>query len=121
MDGYESDKQDIIVWNGQTKMNLTGDRDEIHVEGYKWADDNRNIFFWAPIDGTLQLFKVNYPGLTKMMHVVTQITKGDFDITGIVGQSGNQLIVSRTDMNHAAELYSVNIETGAHETIDACE
>ena len=111
-DGYESDKQDIIVWNGQTKMNLTGDRDEIHVEGYKWADDNRNIFFWAPINGTLQLFKVNYPGLTKMMHVVTQITKGDFDITGIVGQSGNQLIVSRTDMNHAAELYSVDIETG---------
>ena len=111
-DGYESDKQDIIVWDGHSKMNLTGNRDEIHVEGYKWSDDNRNIFFWAPIDGTLQLFKVNYPGLTKMSALVKQITKGDFDITGIVGQVGNELIVSRTDMNHAAELYSVDIESG---------
>ena len=41
-----------------------------------------------------------------------QITKGDFDINGIVGQSGNNLIVSRTDMNHAVELYSVDISNG---------
>lgn len=111
--GYEADKQDLIVSNGVTKMNLTAQRDDIHVEGYKWSDDNRKLFFWAPIDGTLQLFEVNYPGLTKMMPVIRQITKGDFDVTGVVGQSGNTLIVSRTDMNHAAELYSVNINSGA--------
>ena len=93
-------------------MNLTGSRDDIHVEGYKWSDDGRNIFFYAPINGTLQLFSVNYPGLTKMLPVVKQITKGDFDVNGIIGQSGNTLIVSRTDMNHAAEIYSVDIATG---------
>lgn len=111
--GYEADKQDLFVSNGVTKMNLTAQRDDIHVEGYKWSDDNRKLFFWAPIDGTLQLFEVNYPGLTKMMPVIRQITKGDFDVTGVVGQSGNTLIVSRTDMNHAAELYSVDINTGS--------
>ena len=110
--GYEADKQDIIVSNGITKMNLTADRDEIHVEGYRWSDDDRYIFFYAPVNGTLQLFSVNYPGRTKMMQQVKQITKGDFDVNGIVGQSGNTLIVSRTDMNHAAELYAVDISTG---------
>ncbi len=111
-DGFESDKQDIIVSNGITKMNLTASRDDIHVEGYRWSDDGRNIFFFAPINGTLQLFSVNYPGLTKMLPLVKQITKGDFDVNGIIGQSGNTLIVSRTDMNHAAEIYTVDITTG---------
>ncbi len=111
-DGFESDKQDLIVNNGITKMNLTGSRDDIHVEGYRWSGDGRNIFFYAPVNGTLQLFSVNYPGLTKMAAVVTQITKGDFDVNGIIGQAGNTLIVSRTDMNHAAEIYSVDIATG---------
>ncbi len=111
-EGYEADKQDIIVWNGFTKMNLTQQHDEIHVEGFKWSDDGKTIFFYAPIDGTLQLFSVSYPGLTKMMPVVTQLTKGDFDISGIVGQSGNKLIVTRTDMNHATELYVVDCKSG---------
>lgn len=112
-DGYEADKQDIIVWNGISKMNLTAHHDEIHVEGFQWSDDGSRIFFVAPIDGTLQLFEVNYPGLTKMMPIIRQITHGDFDIQAIIGQAGNQLVVSRTDMNHAAELFTVDIISGS--------
>ncbi len=112
-EGYEADKQDIIVWNGATRMNLTGQRDDLQVQGFRWSDDNRNIFFIAPINGTLQLFAVNYPGFAKMLPVVTQITKGDFDVTGIVGQSGNSLIVTRQDFNHATELYNLNIIDGS--------
>ena len=111
-DGYEADKQDLIVSNGITKMNLTQQRDDIHVEGFKWSDDDKNIFFWAPINGTMQLFVVNYPGLTKMMPVIRQLTKGDFDISGVIGQSGNNLIVTRNDMNHATEIYTVDISSG---------
>lgn len=111
-DGYEADKQDIVVSNGTVAMNLTASRDDIHVEGFKWAEDGNDIFFWAPINGTMQLFKVNYPGLTKMMPVVTQITKGDFDVSSIVGQVANTLVVSRNDMNHATELYTVDITNG---------
>ena len=110
--GFEADKQDIIVSDGSTKMNLTAERDDIHVEGYRWSDDDRYIFFYAPVNGTLQLFSAIYPGRTKIRQQVKQITKGDFDVNGIVGQSGNTLIVSRTDMNHAAELYTVDISTG---------
>jgi len=111
-DGYEADKQDIIVSNGFTNMNLTKQRDDIHVESFKWSEDGDALFFIAPTNGTLQLFKVTYPGLTKMMPLITQITKGDFDIGAIVGQAGNTLVVSKTDMNHAAELYTVAIATG---------
>jgi dipeptidyl aminopeptidase/acylaminoacyl peptidase len=108
-DGYEADKQDIVVYDGATKQNLTAQNDLIHVESFKWSEDDRNIFFIAAVDGTLQLFQVNYPGLTRMAVGIRQITKGDFDITSIVGQVGNNLVVTRTDFNHATELYTVNL------------
>jgi len=111
-EGYEADKQDIIVSNGVTSMNLTKQNDLIHVESFRWADDDKSLYFIAPVNGTLQLFNVSYPGLTKMLPVIKQITSGDFDISSIVGQSGNTLIVTRTDMNHAPEIYSVDLSNG---------
>lgn len=111
-DGFESDKQDIMVSNAVTKMNLTKLRDDIHAESFRWADDGTVIYFIAPVNGTKQLFEVSYPGNTKMLPRVGQITKGDFDVTGIVGQVGNTLVVSRTDMNHTTEIYTVNIPSG---------
>ncbi len=111
-DGYESDKQDLVVSDGTTTINLTKSRDNIHVEGFKWAEDNKTIYFYGPINGTMQLFSVKYPGQSKVLPFVKQITKGDFDITGIIGQKGDTLIVTRTDMNHATELYTVNLANG---------
>ncbi len=111
-DGFEADKQDIVASTGMGVVNLTKLRDNINVEGFKWSDDGKNIFFWAPINGTEQLFEVDYTGATQKVPDIRQITMGDFDINGIVGQSGNVLIVSRTDMNHAAELYAVDLGNG---------
>lgn len=112
-DGYESDKQDIVVSDGITKLNLTANRDDIHVEGFVWGLDNKTIYFWAAKNGTMNLFKVNYPGKTKTGILVEQITKGDFDINGITGQIENKLIVSRSDMNHASELYVIDLTTNS--------
>jgi dipeptidyl aminopeptidase/acylaminoacyl peptidase len=113
-DGYEADKQDLVVMNvsSGSAMNLTSQRDDIHVESYAWANDGRSLFFTAPINGTLQLFNVIYPGLTRIAPVIRQITKGDFDVNAIVGQNGNTLVVARNDMNHASELYTVDITSG---------
>ena len=111
-DGYESDKNDIIVQNksgGNT--NLTRKWDGT-VEGFRWSDDNSHIYFTAAIKGTKQLFVVNNPGVNKKMPVVRQITQGQFDVRGIVGQVKNQIIVSRSDMNHATEIYTVDINNG---------
>ncbi len=111
--GYEADKQDIIVLHGKVKTNLTAQRDDIHVEGFLWNTEGTKIFFYAPVNGTLQLFEINNPSLTNgPKAIITQLTKGDFDVNGIIGQSGNLLVVSRTDMNHAAELYTVDIRSG---------
>ncbi|MCW3079714.1 S9 family peptidase [Segetibacter sp.] len=111
-EGYEADKQDLIVNTGTSKINLTQHWDG-SVDAFKWSADGRNIYFNAAVDGTLQLFVVNYPGLTMKVPEVKQITHGDFDISGLVAQAGNTMVVTRTDMNHAAELYTVDLTTGA--------
>jgi len=111
-DGYEADKQDLVAFTGMGTVNLTRHRDDIHVEGFRWGNDGKHLYFWAPINGTLQLFEVDYAGATMKLPDIRQITKGDFDVNGIVGQVGNNLIVTRTDMNHDAEIYSVDIATG---------
>lgn len=110
--GYEADKQDLVAFTGLGTVNLTGHRDDLHVDGFRWAADGKHLFFWAATNGSLHLFEVDYTGATMKLPDIRQITKGDFDITGIVGQSGNMLIVTRTDMNHAAELYTVDIANG---------
>lgn len=110
-DGYESDKQDIIAMTSMgNKINLTQQWDGT-VDKFKWSSDGRRVYFTAPVDGTIQLFEVDYPGLTKKLPVVRQITKGDFDVNDIAGQAGNTLVIARTDMNHAAELYSLDLTT----------
>lgn len=110
-DGYESDKSDLVVRMGTSTINLTAGWDE-SVQSYAWSTDGKKIYFIAPIDGTLQLFEVDYPGLTKKVPVVKQVTKGEFDISAIGGQAGNTMVVARNDMNHATELYSVDLSTG---------
>ncbi len=110
--GYESDKQDIMISDGKTEVNLTEGRDDIHVESFLWNKKGDSLFFIAPIQGTLQLFKVNNTLITKTKPVIQQITSGDFDITGIIGEKGHFLYVSRTDFNHATELYKVDQGTG---------
>jgi dipeptidyl aminopeptidase/acylaminoacyl peptidase len=110
-DGFEADKNDIMVRNGTVTLNLTQQWDGT-VTHFRWSNDGKKVYFVAPLDGTIQLFEVDYPGLTKKMPVVKQITKGDFDITSIAGQSGNTLLVARNDMNHSSEVFSVNLSNG---------
>jgi dipeptidyl aminopeptidase/acylaminoacyl peptidase len=111
MDGYESDKNDLVVLLGEEKVNLTGEWDNT-VSGFLWADDGKSIYFNAPSQGTVQLFQVKVPKKPGKLSEVVQVTNGQFDISGIVGQSDNTLVVSRTDMNHAAELYTIDLKSG---------
>lgn len=108
-DGYEADKNDIIVRFKGMDINLTANWDG-SIESFKWSPDGKKIYFTAAIDGTIQLFEVNFPGLTKIAVTVKQVTSGDFDVHAIVGISGDNIIVSRTDMNHAEEIYSYNLK-----------
>ena len=108
-DGYEADKNDLIVSFKGMKMNLTTQWDGT-VDSFIWSKDGSKIYFVAPIDGTKQLFEVNFPGVTRIAITIRQITNGDFDVNSIVGFSGDNVIVTRTDMNHAAEIFSYNLK-----------
>lgn len=109
-EGYEADKNDIIVRvNDKVDVNLTAHWDGT-VHQFKWSPDSKKVYFLAPIDGTEQLFEVDYIGLTRKMPVVKQVTQGDFDLTTIIGFSGDKIIVGRQDMNHATEIYSFDLK-----------
>lgn len=108
-DGYEADKNDLIVRFKGMDINLTANWDGT-VDSFTWSADGKKIYFLAPIDGTKQLFEVNFPGLTRIAIIVRQITSGDFDVSDIVGFSGDKIIVGRTDMNHAKEIYSYDFK-----------
>lgn len=108
-DGYESDKNDIVVLHNGVKQNLT-DRWDNTVNSFLWSADGNTIYFTAPVDGTIQLFKVNYPGKKRIAPIVEQLSQGQFDVTSIITQKDNTLLVTRTDMNHAAEIFSFNLK-----------
>lgn len=113
-DGYESDKNDIVVFDKRTSQrhNLTKDWDGT-VDSYQWSKDGSRIWFNAAVKGTIQLFEIALPhdlgNITASN--ISQISEGQHDITAIAGQAGDQLIVSRTDMNRAAELYRFDLST----------
>jgi dipeptidyl aminopeptidase/acylaminoacyl peptidase len=119
-DGYEADKNDIIVYNfsDKQKYNLTKDWDGT-VNSFSWGRGDKAIFFIATYNGTDQIFKMKMPDdLSQFSYEnIVQLTHGQFDINDIDGQSGMNLIVTRTDMNHASEIFSVDMQTGDMEQL----
>ena len=115
-DGYEADKNDIIVRFKGMDINLTAGWDGT-VDSFKWSEDGKKVYFIAAVDGTKQLFEVNFPGLTKIAVTVRQLTNGDFDVTEIVGFTEGKVIVARNDMNHASEIYSYDFKKKAWKQI----
>ena len=104
-DGYESDKNDIVVLENGIKQNLTQQWDGT-VNSFTWSKDGKHVFFTAAVDGTIQLFVVNYPGKKRIAPVVKQLSEGQFDVRGIVAELDDKLIVTRGDMNQASEIYA---------------
>jgi dipeptidyl aminopeptidase/acylaminoacyl peptidase len=107
-DGYEADKNDIVVRFKGIDINLTSNWDG-SVDNFLWSPDAKKVYFVAPVEGTKQLFEVNFPGATKIAINVTQVTNGDFDVNDIVGILDSKVIVTRTDMNHANEIFSFDL------------
>jgi len=116
-DGYEADKNRIMVYDfkTKTKYDLTKDWDE-SATSLKWSKDNTKLYFLECAFGPDQLFEINIP---QNLSDVTaknfrQITAGDHDVTAMLGESGKDMLVTRTDMNHAAEVFKVNLKTGEY-------
>lgn len=119
-DGYEADKNDIIIADPTTgeKLNLTSHWDGT-VDSYIWSKDNKIIYFVAPTKGTVQLYSVDVP---VNLHVrslpkITQISDGKYDIASIVGENKDGLIVTSTTMTRAAEIFQYSFKTKKIEQI----
>lgn len=110
-EGYESDKNDILIMIDSLPVNLTAAWDGT-VNGFQWSNDGKTIYFTAPVQGTVQLFEVKLPKSADKITAPRQITSGQFDVRGIVGHKESSMVVTRGDMNHATELYTVNLKTG---------
>lgn len=104
-DGNEADKNDLYILQNSKKINITKNWDNT-VFSYIWSNDGKKIYFIAATNGTQQLFEIEPFAKNPFPK---QLTKGIFDIGHILGQSGNLLVVSRNDMNRAAEIYTVDI------------
>ncbi|MDR1876412.1 MAG: S9 family peptidase [Flavobacteriaceae bacterium] len=106
-DGYEADKNDIKIYNLKTRQteNLTSGWDNTVIT-YVWSKDGKKIYFLAGINATQQFFE-----LDTRTKKIRQITQGRHDYVSLY-QYGDFLIGERQDMNHASEIYKVNIQTG---------
>lgn len=119
-DGYEADKVDIVVFDkvSSQRLNLTGHWDGT-VNSFIWSKDNRRLYFTAPVKGTVQLFEVEVPVNFKnrALPKLRQISEGQFDISGIVGETNGGLVVTSTTMTRATELYLYDLKKNTRTAI----
>ena len=108
-DGYEADKNDVVVmdWVSKKKTNLTKNWDESVAGDVAWSNDSKMIYFTTAKRGTKQFFALN-PKDAK----VNQISDGAFDVNEIVAFQNDFAFVTRTDINHNADLFKLNLKDG---------
>lgn len=114
-DGYEADKNDLVVMDWRTKQisNRTRKFDMTIDGGFIWSHDNQTLFYNATREARTQAFWVNAVKSNPFNNWSDyQLCFGDYDIQSIHGQYQDYLIVTRTDFNHAAELFLLNLNSG---------
>ena len=114
-DGYESDKNDIIIRDlaSGSDVNLT-EKWNNTVSSYTWSKSGKKIYFLATINATYQIFEITLPKKLESIDPNThfrQITQGQFNYRSML-ESGETILALRQDMNNASEIYSVDIKTG---------
>ncbi|MGB0806343.1 MAG: prolyl oligopeptidase family serine peptidase [Salibacteraceae bacterium] len=102
--GYESDKQVLITKTIESDVEVIfGNSWDNTISNYSWNNDNSKFIIGAGVDATYQIFEVKIGSKTKE---ITQLTQGQHNIGGVIGEYKGKYIAPKTDMNHAAELYS---------------
>lgn len=106
-DGYEADKNDILVYDFATKKktNITESFD-LTVSAFTWSSKADKIYFKSVKEATYQFFEYDFKSAK-----LRQVTTGDHDFTSIA-LAGDVLIGGRQDMNHPLDIFAVNIKSG---------
>ncbi len=108
-DGYESDKNRIIVYDLLKKehFDLTKAFDN-NADHPTWSNDSQTIFALSGNNATEQIFAFDV-----VSRKSRQVTSGVWDFQSVKVLSNNTLVGGRVSMSNPAELYSVNVQTGA--------
>ncbi len=105
--GYESDKERLVVMElasgNQVIVNDTWDQ---NAANYIWSEDGSEIYFLSGIKATSQIYKV-----TLATKEFTQLTKGQHNYNSF-SKSGNLLVGAKTTHQMAAELFTIEAQTG---------
>ena len=106
-DGYESDKQRLMVMNLETgeKTDYSANFDQCCI-GFSWADDSKTLYFISDTYATDQLY-----ALTLENGEIRKITEGTHNYVS-VAYAGDKLIAGKQSMSHPTELFSVDPATG---------
>ncbi|MDX1351049.1 MAG: S9 family peptidase, partial [Putridiphycobacter sp.] len=106
-DGFESDKNDIILYNiaSKSKENLTANID-LTVSDFVIDDAQEKVYFRASAIGTYQIFELDIK-----TRKYKAITKGDHNYTS-VAFAGDKIIGGKQSMNHPTDIYAVQITNG---------
>ncbi|MCC5923995.1 MAG: S9 family peptidase [Crocinitomicaceae bacterium] len=106
-DGFESDKNDIIIRDMKTfqDINLTSDID-LTVSHFIWSKDGKKIYFLAVKEGTYQIFEWDFKKSN-----LTQLTEGIHNYNSI-DLAGKSIIAQRQSMLVPTDLYQVDLKDG---------
>lgn len=107
-DGYEADKNRIFLLDMKSgaKTDLTENWD-YSADDIAWSPDGKFIYFIAPYQGTIPMFRVNVD--TKKVETVTPGIDDWHDYAAIVPVKGNKLITVRHSYAEPNEIYSVEM------------
>ncbi|SMO84607.1 Dipeptidyl aminopeptidase/acylaminoacyl peptidase [Saccharicrinis carchari] len=106
-DGYEADKNRLFLMDlaSGEKKDLSIGFDQ-NVGALAWSTQNDKIWFTSNHQGPEQIYNVSIASGT-----INQISTGQQNYRSVY-PAGEQLIATKTTMNHPAEIFAVDIETG---------
>lgn len=117
-EGYESDVNDLVIMDVKSgeRMHVlvnAGAYDKYTFHSFAWADE-RTIYAGVPTNGTNQIFEVSLPkSISKDAKPdLKQVSQGQHNYNHFEVADKNTLIVDRQDMNHATEVYKLNLKKG---------
>ncbi|MCF8217431.1 MAG: S9 family peptidase [Bacteroidales bacterium] len=104
-DGFESDKNRIMVMNLETEdvTNMSKDFD-YNAQGFSWSKDGKKMYFISGVHATQQIFELDVEN-----NVINQITEGKHNYLN-VNTAGDRLIGAKQSMALPTEIFAVDME-----------
>ncbi len=111
--GYESDVQRLMVSfpDGLQRTGWITEYNET-IDDFHFDPSGKKIYIESGKDATYQIFEIRLEYDKPLDDIFRQVTDGIHNIRGVIGIANGKIYASKTDMNHAAEIYAFNISNG---------